>query len=400
MPLRYPPSCLYTDMVSFLNPAVSDRVTRTYQTLSRDKLIEWVTSGSLCTAAADCERHCCSGVKCIARRAIVHVAGTPCVDWSAQWAKRLRECGPSMLATLVWLAQRLLVAEPLLVHENVKGFDVGLLVAALGNSYIIFSHVSNFADLGFAVTRVRRLTICVRKYLYLKVTFSWSDFVNSCRRVTRYSWHDFLRASPEEIEESVRWAENRKESMARLDLDALRVAIAEECDGHTDADVDRVLAVALETRHTRSLIPSECRRLLKCRDMCMAKRGTLEHLVCYVGQEPGAHNQMSFAEVMLTIVRSGSICWADGNVRRALTAKELLSCQGFISYPSLATGPMTSDFLRPRLRNRRQLLLQAGNSMPVPLVGLALMYSIIAVERRPLIQLSSGMSTVLSLKRK
>ncbi len=210
--------------------------------------------------------------------------------------------------------------------------------------------------------------------------------MDSCRRVCRYSWQDFLCASAADIEKSLRWAENRTKSMVHLSGDALRAALEYECS-LWDADVDEVLAVALESRQTRSLNPAECRRLTEYKALCKSKGHSLSNLVAYVGQEPGPHPQMSFGPCMHTLIKSSSIVWADGEACRPMDPVEMLCCQGFVSHTSLGDGFMTSSFLRDRPRDRKAVISQAGNSMPVPMVGIALLYAVIAVDRKPLLEL-------------
>ena len=53
---------------------------------------------------------CADGCKCTAGCARLHVAGSPCVDWSNA-GKRLGGGGPTVLVYFVWVAQRLVYQE-------------------------------------------------------------------------------------------------------------------------------------------------------------------------------------------------------------------------------------------------------------------------------------------------
>ena len=66
------------------------------------------------------------------RKACVHAAGTPCTDFSSQ-GKSEKTTGHTMLYFIVWAAQRLLLQEDGVLHENVPEFVVGILVTLLGS---------------------------------------------------------------------------------------------------------------------------------------------------------------------------------------------------------------------------------------------------------------------------
>ena len=57
--------------------------------------------------------------------------GTPCVDWSSN-GKRRELQGAALIAFIAWIAQRLLLAEPAILHENVPRFPVELLILLFG----------------------------------------------------------------------------------------------------------------------------------------------------------------------------------------------------------------------------------------------------------------------------
>eukprot|EP00973_Karenia_brevis_P038790 5353059-Karenia_brevis.AAC.1 len=69
----------------------------------------------------------------------------------------------SIVAFMSWLALRLALQEPVIVHENVEGFDLKLLEDGLGKEYNIQSCILDSVDFGWPVRRVRRYTILTHK---------------------------------------------------------------------------------------------------------------------------------------------------------------------------------------------------------------------------------------------
>ena len=106
----------------------------------QDELVNMVLSKKLVRKCAKCVIHGCQRTVCEAIRCAIHVAGPPCVDWSPQnsRSKEKRQFGPSFLALLAWCAQRLLIMELVLIHENVLAFDINVLVSCLGAVYCLF----------------------------------------------------------------------------------------------------------------------------------------------------------------------------------------------------------------------------------------------------------------------
>jgi hypothetical protein len=243
----------------------------------------------------------------------------------------LKELGANMLAFLCWCAHRRNVREAIVLHENVGPFTVDLFNACLSDLYVIFSEVFDFAILGFAVHRVRRLTVMIRQDLLGAVLFPYDLFITACRRNCRWTLHESLRASDGELATNLSWAENRDKSMAELSVDACRLAILDGCsvNDYGDKAAD-VYALAQTSRHTRSLVPSECLGLHMYRDMAtsaVAGAFPLRYLSCFPGQDPITHPQVSFSQNLGTIIKSAAIVRADGGeaaIMRYVTCRGLL----------------------------------------------------------------------------
>ena len=382
-------------MLAQLTPAMDQRK------YSQDQLVNLVLSGSLVQAFAPCivHKHCRS--VCRAARAFIHCAGPPCVDWSTQNTRGERgQFGPTFLVTLTWCAQRLLIKEPVLLHENILAFDLEVLIACLGAVYCLFPGELDVASLGWPVHRRRRLTLCIRKDLMQTVHYPWHVFLRNCCRVTTACWLEFTHHTHEiHIQETLDWMRSRPTSMYNMSRRQRKAAIRDECE-EWGANMKAVLRAADQSPFTHALLASECRRLVEYRRLANASEHGCKYLCCLLGQEPGPHAQYSTSPVLNTIIRKTVIAWADP-VLRPLTGFELMSAQGFVTHPSCSLGGvLSSSFLLNRSRHRAAVGEQAGNSMPVNFVGLALMWVAAAIDIREPMSLDPMLAKVVSLHKR
>lgn len=94
---------------------------------------------------------------------MLHIAGTSCVAFAANGSQKgVRDA--SILPFLAWVAQRLLLQEPLILHENSPRFQVQLLHRFLGHLYHIDDTNVESLKYGGAVRRERKLTRMVHKF--------------------------------------------------------------------------------------------------------------------------------------------------------------------------------------------------------------------------------------------
>ena len=88
------------------------------------------------------------------------------------------------LAFLVWIALRGLLLDGFVIHENVAGFPVGLLIELLGDIYDVQTSLVDAAELGASNDRVRRITILRCKNSSCPAGYDWPSFVNLFKRKT------------------------------------------------------------------------------------------------------------------------------------------------------------------------------------------------------------------------
>ena len=92
----------------------------------------------------------------------VHIAGTPCVDYSSRGSKRGSQ-GKSTGPLFAWICQRLLLQEPYVVQENVTGFSTDLLADTMGHCCHIECATLDPAEYGWPIIRKRKYTVMRHK---------------------------------------------------------------------------------------------------------------------------------------------------------------------------------------------------------------------------------------------
>ena len=175
------------------------------------------------------------GQRCRADKAHIHVAGPPCVDWSAQGLHK-RTNGPTTSAFVAWACQRMLLQEDFILHENVQNFPVAILEHVFGDIYIIESVVFCCSQLGLAAERVRRYTWMRHKRSVVAspsatISTTFPDAISRQRRRNQgLTWRQYFElASDEELAEELAWASGRTKSQAdRAERSAKRDSEFEE----------------------------------------------------------------------------------------------------------------------------------------------------------------------------
>jgi site-specific DNA-cytosine methylase len=153
------PECIFSDMVEFITDRIRDHLREHGHRLHFEDLVQLAKKRNFVTARATCIIH---ERTCTAERALLHVAGTPCVDYS-NIGKRSGILGGGMLPFLAWVGQRRRLQEAAILRENVQQFAQELLEKFLGDLYVIQSSVFKSAVLGRACDRERRLTWMLHK---------------------------------------------------------------------------------------------------------------------------------------------------------------------------------------------------------------------------------------------
>ena len=207
------PEHVFGDMCDFFTPSVRDRLPAIIKNGQvQELLVPLVRSGNAAVDHAYCYKHgkqckvsCLSSYDfsislknclsstitnttqeivlflllfCVANNsqveaAEINCAGSPCIDYSPRGLV-LRESGATFIAFLAWISQRLLLQEPILIHENVEGFGVSELKSYLGHLYEVITVLITPKVFGWGCSRTRRYTIMrhINKTAGWKMDFS------------------------------------------------------------------------------------------------------------------------------------------------------------------------------------------------------------------------------------
>ena len=189
------PACLFADIAVFINETVRADLLEACPHMDFAEFSFVFKHREIVSDASSCIRH---NGNCRARRAKIHIAGTECIYFSSQNPGRPGTNGPRMVYFFVWIAQRRLLKEPYVLHENVEQFPPQFLVDLLGDLYLLppkGSVVFAGHDLGNAYVRKRWWTFLILKTELVWhpapcVVPAWQDFLFLYKRDCAFQWTD------------------------------------------------------------------------------------------------------------------------------------------------------------------------------------------------------------------
>jgi site-specific DNA-cytosine methylase len=207
------PGCIFTDISEFYHKSV---LVELQHILDKGGKLDFATlqpvlkSAMSVTDTAFCVRH---QRRCVHPTADVHIAGTPCPDYSI--LGKGEGCdGPTMVYYCAWAAMRRRLGEPIIIQENVPEQPLSLLQESLGDLYHIQEILLCPSQFGWPVRR-RRLWRVMTHRAKCDMPMQPLDVLHKFfTRRCGISWRDLLVALPEEIQSEVLWASQRPLSRA------------------------------------------------------------------------------------------------------------------------------------------------------------------------------------------
>lgn len=339
--------------------------------LPYDRMISMVREAKFVKTTAKCWT--CSqragkgaAVFCTTLVATLMAAGPPCVDHSPQGGRQ-RSWGRTFACWLLWIAQRIVLAENLFVHENVREQNIQLLHDLLGSTYLIVSCVVGPESLGWPVHRPRRITLGIHKRIFGSLKVSFKRFSDVCARECALSCFDFLVAGAETLAAELAHNNRRETAFSRPhNLRALR------------AKSELLYNIAIQTEWTQCLAYEDINFLGGYRALnTPGRRATF-----YFNQDPDSHQQWSrgHPDQLPALISNCPLVWAEEENHqhsRLITSAEKLLFQCFVTLPQVSNygGDQCSSFLKPdSKRSIASMSRQAGNSMNGSVIGLALIF--------------------------
>ena len=278
---------------------------------------------------------------CRASPALISVAGTSCRPWSK--ANRGTRGVQHLDMKLFYAWARIMRHDrpTLIIHENVVGFDEGLLVSALGDIYELVrcSRVSP-CDVGFGFLRRDRL------YHMLALKSSGVSVSPLCNMYSSLiaslaknvsNWPEWVwRATPEELEEELATCSRRRQATSLTD--ALGARLVVDGTAKTDALGAR-LVVDGTAKKWRSLLTAPQAKSLD-RYTALWQQKHKQHpedapaCVFDLGDTP-EFKGLPLMRQLPTIRRRRSVWWSPSRERWMLP-REKAACMGFPVYDDLA----------------------------------------------------------------
>ncbi len=359
------PSCLHGDITSFLAPGVIERCDALGAKPPWTDLARILFEDGAVRLYADCIMH---GKACHLVRAWLHVAGCPCVDWSSLGSKS--KCtGHTMRLFLIWCRHRILLGDRHIIIENVKDFDVNIVLTIFQSWYHVDCVMLDGSDFAMPVHRARRYIVLTHRSCVLSRAVEHIVGDLGRQRSPNFTYADLLTATDSELRLELSWSSNR----------------------------------ALRRKRPHKQLPFGHPSAFECSladwefDNLVEYRNISPNHVYGLAQDPKSKfKSISGESTLQTVVKHCHIMWID-HLNRFMTGRELLAAQGFPSYISLArymqpwlddtdTPAALCSFNRSRAalglapRQRKRFGHMAGNAMCVPVVGAVMLWVLVYSE--------------------
>jgi len=372
LPVR--PLHIFDDMLKFIDASIYTTVMANLARWTYDDLLKMAMRPTFVQKSANCVLHPCC--ECETERADVHVAGSPCVDFTLFNNDAMELQGPMLAVFMAWISQRRRLQEPFILHENVVGIHTSSTTTpieqGLGDMYVVQTVIMDAFELGHPVSRERRLTWLLHKaHVRVAPSTPWPESKCLFLRILDPSvtYHIYLVAGEHELQADLDWCKCRD---------------THESLEHRRAHADRMCSEYPDLPHTfassewfQSLICSEQNRCVWYRDL-MPEACLQKHALAGLMQDPRFkpyHNNGK--RTMMCVVKNAHIIF-DYVSMRAVHPKELLLTQAFPMWGMGEPGSMSS-FSNERPwhmppRRRQVIVSQAGNSMNIHMVACAFVW--------------------------
>lgn len=360
--LPEPPQHIFGDITDFVNESFATIFIKHLDRWSYDELVHFARTPNCVSRHASCVCHpTCRA--CRIETADLHIAGTPCVDFSSFNNDPRGVQGPTMYVYIIWVALRTILNEPFVLHEIVpgkNGSSIRPLEKLLADRYIIATVVFDAYKCGHPCHRERRLTWMTHKSkVVVEPSTPWPSYPEQFYRdlSEQCTYHIYMLASDELLRDDLAWCSSRDR-------------------GEHKVDCPEQFPEAMINEWFKALPFSEQERLIGYYNIFMDKMA--DTIACGLGQKPDTkpwHN--SGKNVLMCLVKNSHIVY-DFKHMRWLHPLEMILAQ---SFPVLGCGQegASCSFSKPRPkrfppRRRTAMVNQAGNSMNVHAIAIALLW--------------------------
>lgn len=348
------PQHLAGDITDFFHQKIQKQVMRLHKIGKvMDILPQLVMSGKAVRRTAYCMQ--CRR-ECEVPMASIHIAGTPCTDWSSMGTQS-GAGGLTMVFLFAWIGLRRLVQEPVIIQENVTKFCVSYLEKFIGDLYFIDVSVEQSGDFGVPCMRERQFIVCRHKVKTLGWRMPLNAFTRHFHRPCKCTFQIFFDARREDLEADLKWAAARKRSCA-----------SQSSTGIDELSVDDASSWLL------GLTEEEVKHL----NYYVAK---WPGRVYYLNQNPEVTAMKSTPEKLNTMIKNIGAMWTEStSPPRLMHPLEILTTQCIpVKLEHSGNVPTSSFQIHRPGRSRVAMAGQGGNAMNVCVVGNIVLYGLTQV---------------------
>lgn len=322
-------------------------------------------------------------------KASLHFAGPPCVDFTPQ-GQRDGLWGKAFAITCIWVAQRVLLQELNIFHENVVGCEMSFIKVVLDEWYICVPCQLDCWHLGWPLHRERLITLFLHRSMLACLVIPWNRMADCCRRVCECKWVSFLvDESHPALECDYEWSCARRVSCAK---EVNRKRLFQDCPG-------LIGLYNSSGRWSRALGKSELNFLGGYR--VLAEQG--KYHMFLLSQDPDKHECWSraFQDCRLpTLISNAYLAWMEHPVpqhSRLLATFELLALTGYPALLQHVQAGVTTSFRVPcEGRTRAIACKQAGNTIHVNISGVALIYAVMLHAKKARVEPIASLTPFLA----
>ena len=312
-------------------------------------------SNALVANSSPCAQH---GGSCAVPRADINVSGSSCRLWSrANKSKHKSMEHEDAQSFLAWARIIRHDKPPIVIHENVVGFDGGVLSEELGGFFDFCRLEVSAADAGFGFIRRDRVyhVLSLRGVARMRDLPSIYEALAAGLANNASSWPTWVwRAESDELEceLALAWmSKRRRGGRNSLEEETWQNALTEPQQGYL-----AILSKQWQRKH--GVAPDSSQR-------CVFDLGDSP---LYKAPGDGA---------MLPTLRKRSTPWWSPQRGRWMTPREKAACMGFPVYPDLARAARVAV---DEITGRDSTAASIGNAMHVASVGLVILAALAAVE--------------------
>ncbi|CAK0872721.1 unnamed protein product [Prorocentrum cordatum] len=372
------PRCMFSDYEDFWKVEIKSTINRLKsegQKVNLNSILPLILSDRAVNAKAKCSK---CNKDCIMEYVDIHVAGVSCKPFSKFGKREALESDDHMSAFGAWAGTVRYTKPKVVVFENSDRFREQTLITLFGDMYAIECLKLGGPFFGWAGKRDRIYAVMVNKEFVTGVVFSMKNVLPLFHRVLKCTFLEFLVADKDgrlgdNLADELAWASNRPTSRAQHKCDTVHDLINASSEPYYDALTFGELKF-LDEYTLKGIADGRAVMLNQSEERGYGIKSSEDGILHPLIANPALHFVVSNAK----------------GIKRWITGYEMLVCQGFpvlneLSNPcgdcvrTCSYGRLVGDNDLPQ-RHRKDMVVAAGDSMQVPVIGAVLCYVLLCVR--------------------